>query len=163
MAIDPHSIDPKKIKKLVVEGLVFGSDGSLRAERVKTSDDPAIAQREMKALSDTATAWRQVHDFTKGLDDETFARREAEAVKLRDEMLAMAAAAQPAAVLGSSPASTRPAAAQGVIIPVRPDTLAKTFADYMKSKANIAPSTITSYEGSFELFATLVGGSHRRH
>ena len=161
MAIDPNAIDPKNIKKLVVEGLVFGSDGSMRAERVKTSDDPAIAQREMKALSDTATAWRQVHDFTKGMDDETFARREAEAVKLRDEMLAMAATAQPATVPASVPPPASPASALGLIMPVRPATLAQTFADYMKTKANIAVATITAYNGSFELFATLVGGAHR--
>jgi integrase len=161
MAIDPNSINPNDVRKLVVEGLVFASDGSMRAERVKTSDDPGVAQREMKALSDTATAWRQVHDFTKGMDDETFALRDAEAMRLRDELLAMAAAAQPSAVLASAPASTSPAAAQGVIIPVRPETLAKTFADYMKTKANIAPATITAYKGSFELFATLVGGAHR--
>ena len=149
MAIDPNAIDPKSIKKLIVEGLVFGSDGSMRAERVKTSDDPAIAQREMKALSDTATAWRQVHDFTKGMDDETFARREAEALKLCDEMLGMAATTQPVAVVASVPAPANPAA-----------TLAQAYADYMKSKANIAAATITAYNGSFELFAILVGGAH---
>ncbi len=98
MAIDPNSISPKDIKKLVVEGMVFQPDGGMRVERVKTSDDPVIAKQEMKALEDTATAWRKVHDFTKGMDDDTYARRQVEATKLRDELLAMAANTQPAAI-----------------------------------------------------------------
>ena len=79
MAIDPNSISPKDIKTLVVEGMVFQPDGGMRVERVKTSDDPVIAKQEMKALEDTATAWRRVHDFTANLSDEEFAKRKAEA------------------------------------------------------------------------------------
>jgi hypothetical protein len=162
MAIDPNSISPKDIKKLVVEGMVFQPDGGMRVERVKTSDDPVIAKQEMKALEDTATAWRKVHDFTKGMDDEAFARQQAEAVKLRDELLALAATTQPVAGAAPVQAVAGPnAAAHGIIIPVRPDTLANTFADYMNTKANIAVATKTAYTGSFDLFATLVGGAHR--
>ena len=104
MAIDPHSISAKDIKKLVVEGLVFRPDGEVQVERVKTSDDPAIAKQEMKALEDTATAWRKVHDFTSGLSDEEFAKRKAEAERLRDELLNISSAPQtaPAATVAAT-------------------------------------------------------------
>jgi integrase len=154
MAIDPNAIDPKNIKKLVVDGLVFGADGSMRAERVKTSDDPVVAEREMKALSDTATAWRQVHSFTNGMDDEAFARNKAEALRLRDELLAVAAAPPPATPVA-------PTSVPGIVVPLRPATLEVAYDNYIATKANIAQSTKDAYEASFELFATLMGGKKR--
>ncbi len=155
MAIDPNSISPEDIKKLVVEGIVFQPDGGMRVERVKTSDDPVVAKQEMKALEDTATAWRKVHDFTANLSDDEFARKKAEATRLRDELLAMAAPPQPVAVAASI------VPVYGVVVPVRPDTLMVTFQGYMDTKANIAGDTKDIYRASFDLFATLVGGSHR--
>jgi integrase len=157
MAIDPNSISPKDIKKLVVDGMVFQPDGGMRVERVKTSDDPAVAEREMNALSNTANAWRRVHHFTGDMDDETFAREQAKALKLRDEMLAMAAGPQPIAVV----APMAPAAVQGVMMPVRPATLKVAYASYIASKKKIAKSTKDAYEASYQLFATLMGGEHR--
>jgi hypothetical protein len=157
MAIDPYSINPKDIKKLVVEGMVFQPDGGMKVERVKTSDDPVVAEREMKALADTAKAWRSVHDFTANLSDEEFAKRKEEAMRLRNEMLAMSAAPQPAFVPTSSVATAAP----GVIVPVRPATLEKAYEGYIDSKANIAKSTKDAYEASYELFATLMGGKDR--
>ena len=122
MAIDPNSISPKDIKKLAVEGMVFQPDGGMRVARVETSDDPVIAKQEMKALEDTATAWRRVHDFTANLSDDEFAKGKTEAVRLRDELLAMAAARKPAATLAPAP---MPVA--GVPMPLRPSTLRQCF------------------------------------
>lgn len=120
MAIDPNAISAKDIKTLVVEGLVFRPDGEVRVDRVKTSDDPLVAKHEMKALEETATAWRRVHDFTAGLSDDEFARRKAEAVRLRDELLAMAA--QPTPVVAAAPA-----ALASTSMPLRPSTLRQAF------------------------------------
>lgn len=153
MAIDPNSIDPKDVRKLVVEDLVFHPDGGMKVGRVKTSDDPGVAEREMKALGDTAKAWRSVHNFTAGLDDEEFARRKAEAMKLRDEMLALAA---PTPAVADAP-TARP----GVVVPLRPATLQECYDAYEASKANIAGNTKDAYEASFQLFATLMGGANR--
>jgi hypothetical protein len=155
MVIDPNSISLQDIKKLVVEGMVFQPDGGMRVERVKTSDDPVIAKQEMKALEDTATAWRRVHNFTANLSDEDFAKRKADAVRLRDEMLAMASPQPPAA---SAPT---PLAALVFSIPLRPSTLRQCFDAYIASKKKIAKSTNTAYTGSFELFAKLSGGEDR--
>lgn len=154
MAIDPNSIDPATVKKLVVEGIIFQPDGGMRVDRVKTSDDPVIAKQEMKALEDTAVAWRQVHNFTAGLSDDEFAKRKLDAMRLRDEMLAMAAAPTPA----SPPV---PVAPMGISMPLRPSTLRQTYDAYMATKKKIAQSTKTAYKGSFDLFATLCGGEGR--
>jgi hypothetical protein len=108
----------------------------------------------MKALEDTAVAWRQVHDFTAGMSDDEFAKRKLEAMRLRDEMLAMTAAPTPAA----PPA---PMASAGISIPLRPSTLRQTFEAYMATKKRIAVSTKKAYEGSFDLFAALCGGESR--
>ncbi len=156
MAIDPNSIDPKDVRKLVVEGLLFQPDGAVRVDRVKTSDDPVVAKQEMKALEDAATAWRRVHDFTANLSDDEFAKRKAEATRLRDEMLAMAATPQP--VAAPIPATL---SATGVSIPLRPSTLKQCYDAYMATKKNIEQSTKTAYKGSFELFAKLAGGESR--
>ena len=155
MAIDPNSIDPATVKKLVVEGMVFQPDGGMRVDRVKTSDDPVVAEREMKALGDTAVAWRQVHNFTADLSDEEFAKRKLEATRLRDEMLAMAAPpATPAMPVA-------PHVDPGVVIPLRPTTLEVAFEKYMKTKDGIAQNTKDAYQASFDLFATLMGGKER--
>ena len=156
VAIDPNSINPKDIKKLIVEGLVFQPDGSVKTDRIKTSDDPVVAEREMKALSDTANAWARVHNFTANLSDDEFAKRKAEAMKLRDEMLAMAAASQP--VAAPTPA---PVPATVVSMPVRPATLRQCFDAYLASKKRISESSLIAYRGSFELFAKLSGGESR--
>jgi hypothetical protein len=90
MAIDPNSISAKDIKKLVVEGLDFRRDGGMSVQRVITHNDPKIAEQEMETVRKTALAWRNIHDFTEGMDDDTFARKKAEAMRLRDEMLGLA-------------------------------------------------------------------------
>ena len=154
MAIDPNSINPNDVRKLVVEGLDFRADGGMSVQRVKTHDDPKVAELEMQTIRDTAKAWRSVHDFTAGLSDDEFAKRKLEAARLRDEMLAMAAAPTQAA----PPA---PAASTGISIPLRPSTLRQTYDAYMATKRKIAESTKTAYKGSFDLFATLCGGEGR--
>ncbi len=154
MAIDPNSISPKDIKKLVVEGMLFQPDGGVKVDRVKTSDDPAVAEREMKALGNAANAWRKVHDFTANLSDDEYAKQKAEAERLRDELLAMAATPQPVA-------APVPVAPTGVSMPLRPSTLSQCFKDYMTSKKKISESAKTAYRGSYELFAKLSGGERR--
>ncbi len=156
MAIDPNSIKAEDVRKLVVEGLSFQPDGAVRAERVTTSNDPLVAKQEMKALEDAATAWRRVHDFTAGLSDDEFAKRKAEATRLRDEMMAMVSAPQPAAAAASAPV-----ASTGISIPLRPSTLRQCFDAYMGSKKRISESSKTAYRASFELFAKLSGGEGR--
>ena len=157
MAIDPNSIDPATVKKLVVDGLVFGNDGTMRIDRIKTNDDPVIAEREMKAVSDTAVAWRRVHDFTEGFSDAEFAKRKAEAQRLRDELLAECA---PSGAVAASPVAAL--VAQGNISqPLRPSTLRQCFDAYIASKKRIGVSTKKAYEGSFDVFAKMSGGESR--
>ncbi len=157
MAIDPNSISPKDIKKLVLEGMVFQPDGGMRVGRVETNNDPVIAKQEMKALEDTATAWRRVHDFTQGLTDEEFAKRKAEAQRLRDELLA---GCTPSPGTAAAPAPA-PVAQGNISQPLRPSTLRQCFDAYMATKKKIAKSTKTAYEGSFDVFAKLSGGESR--
>lgn len=158
MAIDPNSINPNDVRKLIVEGMVFQPDGGMRVARVETNNDPVIAKQEMKALEDTATAWRRVHDFTANLSDDEFAKRQADAARLRDELLTMTAPIAPPAVLSTSVA---PHVVPGVVIPLRPTTLEVAFEKYMKTKDGIAQNTKDAYQASFDLFATLMGGKER--
>jgi hypothetical protein len=88
MAIDPDSINPDDIRKLIVEEMDFKPDGSVNIKGIKTSDDPAVAAAEIQTLRDTATAWKKVHAFTAGMSDEEFATKKEQAEKLRDELLA---------------------------------------------------------------------------
>lgn len=51
MAFDPNSIDPSKVRELIVEGLVIDKrTGTLKADRIETSSDPEIAKRELATL-----------------------------------------------------------------------------------------------------------------
>ncbi len=163
MAIDPNSINPKDIKKLVMEGLDFRPDGGMRVDRVMTSNDPVVAKQEMKAMEDTAVAWRKVHDFTANLSDDEFAKRKAEAMRLRDEMLGMVAAPQPTSAPTPAPtaARTAPVAQMSLSIPLRPSTLRQCYDAYIASKKRISESAKTAYKGSFDLFAKLSGGESR--
>lgn len=146
------AINPSDIRKLVVEGLDFRADGGMSIQRVQTHHDPKVAEQEMQTIRDTAKAWRSVHDFTAGLDDVEFERRKAEAMRLRDEMLAIA----------SAPAvADAPTARPGTVVPLRPATLQECYDAYQASKANIAQNTKDAYEASFQLFATLMGGASR--
>lgn len=55
MAIDPNSIPPATARKLIVEGLEI-SNGVIRATRLETHPDPAVARREMESLAALAKA-----------------------------------------------------------------------------------------------------------
>lgn len=51
MAFDPNSIDPSKVRELIVEGLVIDKrTGTLKADRIETSSDPEVAKRELATL-----------------------------------------------------------------------------------------------------------------
>jgi hypothetical protein len=43
MTIDPSSLDPKTVKKLIIEGLSKAPDGTVSAARIQTNDDPEIS------------------------------------------------------------------------------------------------------------------------
>lgn len=149
MAIDPNSIDPKEVKKLIAEGLVFRPGGELSIGRLETSSDPAIAKQEMDAIAATAKSWQELHrdNFVQGLSEEAIAQRQAEALRLRDEL---------SKVVGGL-AQTDPGTQQ----PLRPATLREAFDLYLTSKQRIAQSSKESYTESFELFAALMGGEKR--
>lgn len=149
MAIDPNSINPDDVRKFIAKGIDFRPDGGLRIEQLHTSDDPTVSEREVKAIEGAAVAWRRVHDFTANMTDEEFARRKEEAERLKAEMLALCTPA---------PQVVHAAAAA---MPLRPATLREAFDLWMKKKQKIAASTKKAYEGSFELFATLIGGDQR--
>jgi hypothetical protein len=48
MASNPLNLDPKAVKKLIVEGLTVRPDGGYSVSKLITSDDPILAQREME-------------------------------------------------------------------------------------------------------------------
>lgn len=155
MAIDPNSFDLDDVRKLIVEGLDFKPDGSVSINRIETHPDPLVAAAEMRVLHDTAAAWHKVHNFTSGMNDDEFELRKAEAQRLRDEMLTLPTPAKAAA---SQPTATLP---PGITIPLRPSTLRTCFDSYLASKKRISQSAKESYQESFELFATLMGGEER--
>lgn len=159
MAIDPNSLDPADIRKLIVDEMDFRPDGSISIKGVKTSDDPAISSAELQSLRDTATAWKKVHAFTASMTDEEFALKQAEAERLRDELLATQtpAPASAPALLPQAPSPLPP----GVTVPLRPCTLRQAYDAYIASKKKISQSAKESYQESFDLFATLMGGEDR--
>ncbi|WP_344765541.1 site-specific integrase [Actimicrobium antarcticum] len=157
MAIDPNSINPDEIKKLVVEGLDFRPDGGLSVQRLQTNADPAIGEKEMEAVRKTAKSWRELHKDSQlgDLTEDERLLRQAAAKRLCDELLAELAqvTSSPPAIAAAAVASTAP--------PLRPTTLREGFDQYLKSKKKIVQSTKDAYTESFELFAELIGGDHR--
>ncbi|MCX7144156.1 MAG: site-specific integrase [Proteobacteria bacterium] len=55
MTIDPNSIDPTKIKKLIVQGLTVDRKGTVRVDRMETSNDPKVMKQELKAFREEIT------------------------------------------------------------------------------------------------------------
>lgn len=149
MTIDPNSINPDDVRKFIVKSIDFRPDGGVRVEDLRTSDDPAVSEREVKALEGAAVAWRKVHDFTANMTDEEFAKNQEKAERLKAELLAACAPA-PQAVQAAV-----------VAVPLRPATLKEAYDAWMTKKQKIAASTKKAYLGSFELFATLIGGADR--
>lgn len=60
MTIDPNSLDPESVNKLIVEGLTVNQDGSFSASRIQTSDDPKIAQEKLRSFAQLIHASRAV-------------------------------------------------------------------------------------------------------
>jgi hypothetical protein len=55
MAFDPNSLDPSKIRELIVKGLVIDKRArTVKADHVETNPDLVIAARELAALSSMA-------------------------------------------------------------------------------------------------------------
>ena len=159
MAIDPKSINPDDVRQLIVQNMDFKPDGSVSIQGIQTSDDPVTAAAELQSLRDTATAWKKVHAFTAGMSDEEFALKKAEAERLRDELVAVNAPAKP--TLLSQAAAAPTVLPPGVTVPLRPSTLRQAYDAYIASKKKISQSAKESYQESFELFATLMGGEDR--
>jgi integrase len=152
MAIDPNSFKPKDIKKLVVQGLDFRPDGSMSVDRLETHNDPTIAEREMQIVRETAKNWRELHrdSHLAGLTDEEIEARRQRVEREKTELLAgLQATVQVAA------------AAATANLPERPCTLEEGFKAYL-SKKKIAESTRKAYQGSFDVFAELIGGKQRK-
>lgn len=134
----PLNIDPKDIKKLVIEGLDVRPDGSYSVQKLVTSDDPAVAHREMEAFKQMVSPRAPMpHEV------EREAKRQAEIAKDRALL---------EDILLGAPKKRPP----------RAESLEKAFEAYMGTKKGIAPSTQKSYRESFELFAILVGGKDRQ-
>lgn len=52
MAFDPSSLDPEKVRELIVRGLMIDKrTGTISAEYLETSRDPEVAKRELAALA----------------------------------------------------------------------------------------------------------------
>jgi hypothetical protein len=157
MAIDPNSINPDEIKKLVVEGLDCRPDGGLSVQCLQTHADPAFGEKEMEAVRKTARSWRELHKDSQigNLSEEERLLGQAAAQRLRAELLDATSRAVPSA------ASAIAAAAQHTAPPLRPTSLRDGFERYLKSKKKIVQSTKDAYTKSFELFAEMIGGDHR--
>lgn len=138
MASNPLNLDPKDIKKLIVEGLEVRSDGGYSVQRLVTSDDPAVSEREMQQFRQMM----REHFESADVKAQRAAVEQAKAEERRqlEEILLPGKKARPP----------------------RAETLASAFAAYMATKSGIAPSTTKSYYESFELFAKLVGGEDRQ-
>jgi len=155
MAIDPNSIDPDDINKLIVDGLDFRPDGGFSVRRLETHPDPAIGEKEIGALRKTTKSWRELHQdlHIDHLNDEENALRQEAAQRLREELLRAITEVVPTAPSALATVSAAP--------PLRPTSLREGFDQYLKSKKKIVQSTKDAYTESFELFAELVGGEHR--
>lgn len=146
MAFDPNSIDPETARKLILEGLVIDA-GGLKASRVQTSDDPAVARMELLVL-------KQMAREAAGLTDRPAAEGEAYERALREErelyeMLAPAVA-QPAAQVPPVP-----------LVPDRPKKIKDAIAGFMVFKKATAPATRSLYKRRLSVFAQLAGGEQR--
>ena len=52
MEQNPFGIDPDAVREPIVKGLVIDrKSGSISADYIETSNDPEIAQRELKSLA----------------------------------------------------------------------------------------------------------------
>lgn len=133
MTIDPDSLDPSSIKKLIVEGLIVGKDGSYSASRIQTHDNPVIAREELKNFALLIHA----NQVTQSASSSTDALIN-EADKLKAEITQSAQ-----------------------VLPTKPSNLKDAFDSYLLSKKGIAAATKKSYTESLELFAVLMGGHQR--
>lgn len=50
MTVDPNSINPDDVRKLVAQAIDFRPDGGLTIARLEISPDPEISRREVKAI-----------------------------------------------------------------------------------------------------------------
>lgn len=141
MTIDPDSLDPESMKKLIVEGLTINTDGSFSAARIQTSDDPQIAQEELRSFAQLIHSTRAVQ--ASPAISPAIAVPQTGALKAEAQML-KAELTQPAAAL-----------------PIKPSTLKEAFDSYLLSKKGIAATTKKSYTESLELFGIMIGGDQR--
>lgn len=135
MAFDPNSIDPETARKLIFDNLVIDA-GGLKASRVQTSDDPAVARMELLLL-------KQMAREAAGLSDGPSAEGEAYEQALREQREFMEATAKPAA-------------------PDRPKTIKDAIAGFLRFKKASAPATLGLYKRRLNVFAQLAGGEGRQ-
>lgn len=89
MSIDPKSIDPAQIRKMIVEGLKIGADGSFSATRIETSKNPLVARQEMEGLLAIAKAQRQLHQASNRPQEQSVVQQ-AEVSTLKSEIASLA-------------------------------------------------------------------------
>jgi len=138
MANNPINIDPKDVKKLLIQGLSVRPDGAFTVEKLVTSDDPVVATKEIELFSKMVAIQaspENVEKRAKQLQDEERRGREREIL-------------------------------ENILIPkgIKPErasTLQDAWNAYMLTKKGIAASTAKSYNESFDLFCVMVGGRDR--
>ena len=135
MAFDPNSIDPETARKLIFDNLVIDA-GGLKASRVQTSDDPAVARMELLLL-------KQMAREAAGLSDGPPAEGEAYEQALREQRELLEATAKPAA-------------------PDRPKKIKDAIAGFLRFKKASAPATLGLYKRRLNVFAQLAGGEERQ-
>lgn len=141
MSIDPTSIDPENIRKMIVEGLKIGADGSFSAARIETSRNPRIAKQEMEGLLAIARAQRALQEPPNGLQGQ-IAGQQAEVASLKGEIANLAKKSEGETVLN-------------------PSTLQAAHDSYMLTKRGIAEATKKAYRESASLFEQMMGGPTR--
>lgn len=133
MTIDPSSLDPATVKKLIIEGLSRAPDGTVSAARIQTNDDPEIAKKEMENFA----------AFLNELGNKNAAIAPISVIEAETKMLKKE-------IAKLSPSS-----------PSKPSTLQDAFDSYLLSKKGIAETTRKSYTESLNLFALMIGGHQR--
>ncbi|MDP1938645.1 MAG: hypothetical protein Q8K91_15690 [Hylemonella sp.] len=142
MSIDPKSIDPAQIRKMIVEGLKIGADGSFSATRIETSKNPLVARQEMEGLLAIAKAQRQLHQASNRPQEQSVVQQ-AEVSTLKSEIASLARRVE------------------GEPTPRRPATLQEAHDSYMLTKKGIAGATKKAYRESASVFERMIGGPTR--
>ena len=131
LSIDPNSIDPKNVRELIVKGIV--RDGTrVSVEHMETTaTDPTLHQGELRVVEKILSSNPTPPIISE--DELTYIEQG------REEIRRLFGAKQPAI----------------------PEKLGDAIEIYLKSKSDLAGSSIDLYEARLKVFAGLVGGNDR--